>query len=125
MVWLGMDSNAFKKIEIGSHRKYSRRGPKRAGVETFGAEMRTIFLWLGEHLRPGRFACFVVGNSILDGKQVNNADLIASVARGCGFAELKRIHRRLQETKKAFNPAYGKIKTEHVVVFQNQNGARP
>jgi len=124
MVWLGMDPDTFKKIEIGSHRKYSRKGPKRAGVETFGAEMRTIFLWLREHLRPGRFACFVVGNSVLNGRQINNADLIASVARDSDFVELKRIHRNLQETRKAFNPAYGKIKTEHIVVFQNQYGTR-
>src|SRR6266446_1595647 len=124
MVWLGMDPDTFKKIEIGSHRKYSRKGPKRAGVETFGAEMRTIFLWLREHLRPGRFACFVVGNSVLNGRKINNADLIASVARDSDFVELKRIHRNLQETRKAFNPAYGKIKTEHIVVFQNQYGTR-
>jgi DNA modification methylase len=124
MVWLGMDHQAFKTVEIGSHRKYSRRGPKRAGVETFGKEMRTIFSWLGQHLKRDRFACFVVGNSILNGKVINNSDLIAPIARDCGFVELKRIHRNLQETKKAFNPAYGKIKTEHIVVFQNQNGAR-
>lgn len=124
MIWLGMDPKTFKKIEIGSHRKYSQRGPKRAGVETFSEEMRTIFLWLRAHLRPGRFACFVVGNSVLNGKRVNNADLIASVAREGGFIELKRIHRNLQETRKAFNPAYGKIKTEHIVVFQNQYGTR-
>ncbi len=124
MVWLGMDPKTFKKIEIGSHRKYSLRGPKRAGVETFAEEMRTIFLWLGKHLKAGRFACFVVGNSVLNGKRVNNADLIASVARDSGFAELKRIHRNLQETRKAFNPAYGKIKTEHIVIFQNQYGTK-
>jgi site-specific DNA-methyltransferase (cytosine-N4-specific) len=120
MLWLGMDPGSFKKVEIGSHRKYSQKGPKRAGVDTFTAELRTIFLWMKTHLRPGRYACFVVGNSILDGKCINNADLLSSVARETSFVELKRIPRRLQATKKAFNPAYGKIKTEEILVFQNQ-----
>lgn len=120
MLWLGMDPGTFKKIEIGSHRKYSRKGPKRADVDTFKGELRTIFLWMKEHLRPRRYACFVVGNSILNGKQINNADLLSSVARETGFVELKRIHRHLQTTKKAFNPAYGKIKTEHILVLQRQ-----
>ncbi len=122
MIWLGMDPLAFKKIEIGSHRKYSRKGPKRAGVETFKEELRVIFAWLGKHLRPNRYACFVVGNSILDGKQVDNAELLSDVAREARFIEVKRIHRQLQENRKAFNPAYGKIKTEHILILQNQQG---
>jgi len=122
MLWLGMDPHGFKKIEIGSHRKYSRKGPNRAGVETFRAEMGTIFDWLRCHLRPNRYACFVVGDSILDGKKVNNAELLSADAREHGFVEVKRIHRHLQESRKAFNPAYGKIKTEHVVILQNRMG---
>jgi hypothetical protein len=76
-----------------------------------------------KHLMAKRYACFVVGNSILNGKHVNNADLISAIGREKGFIEVKRIHRRLQQTRKAFNPAYGKIKTEHILVLQNQNGA--
>jgi excisionase family DNA binding protein len=125
MLWLGMDSAAFKKIEIGSHRKYSLKGPKRASVETFRRELSTIFDWMGKRLKHHRYACFIIGNSILDGKVINNADLIASVGRATGFVEVKRIHRHLQQTRKAFNPSYGKIKTEHVLILQNQNGARP
>jgi len=119
MLWLDMDPYEFKRIEIGSHRKYSRRGPKRAGVETFQAELKTILPWVGQHLRTNRYACFVVGDSIIDGRIVYNAEVLAAVARDCGFAEVKRVHRKLQETRKAFNPAYGKIKTEHIVVLQN------
>jgi len=119
MLWLGMDPHKFKKIEIGSHRKYSRRGPNRVGVDTFQSELRTILIWAARHLRRNRYACFVVGDSILDGKKINNAEVLSDVARECGFGEVKRIHRRLQENRKAFNPAYGKIKTEHIVILQN------
>jgi site-specific DNA-methyltransferase (cytosine-N4-specific) len=119
MLWLEMDPYAFKRIEIGSHRKYSRKGPNKADVETFRSELRTILLWLHHRLRPSRFACFVLGDSILDGNKVNNAEVLASVARETGFIEVKRIHRRLRESRKAFNPAYGKIKTEHILILQN------
>jgi len=121
MLWLEMDPYAFKKIEIGSHRKYSRKGPNKADVETFRSELRTILLWLHNRLRPSRFACFVLGDSILNGNKVNNAEVLASVAREAGFIEVKRIHRKLRESRKAFNPAYGKIKTEHILILQNRN----
>lgn len=121
MLWLEMDPYAFKQIEIGSHRKYSRKGPNRADVETFRSELRTILLWLHNRLRPSRFACFVLGDSILNGNRVNNAEVLASVARETGFIEVKRIHRKLRESRKAFNPAYGKIKTEHILILQNRS----
>jgi site-specific DNA-methyltransferase (cytosine-N4-specific) len=121
MLWLEMDPYAFKKIEIGSHRKYSRKGPNKADVETFRSELRTILVWLNTRLRPSRFACFVLGDSILNGTKVNNAEVLASVARETGFTEVKRIHRKLRESRKAFNPAYGKIKTEHILILQNRN----
>ncbi|MBM4046825.1 MAG: site-specific DNA-methyltransferase, partial [Planctomycetes bacterium] len=122
MLWLDMDPYAFKKIEIGSHRKYSRRGRNRADVGTFRTELLTILTWLREHLRPFRYACFVLGDSILDGKRIRNADLLASAARESGFVEAKRIHRKVQENRKAFNPAYGKIKSEDIVILQNLAG---
>jgi hypothetical protein len=121
MVWLGMDQPEFKKVEIGSHRKYSSRSKNKATIDTFAQEMLITFEWLGAHLQSRRYACFVVGDSKIDGGKFDNAKLIASTAKKAGFKEVKRIHRRLQETRKAFNPSYGQIKTEHVLVLQNQN----
>lgn len=120
MLWLGLDQPTFKKAEIGSHRKYSLRG---ASIETFKSEMSAIFAWLRIHLRAGRYACFVVGDSIIGGQKYSNADLIAGVAASHGFAQVSRIDRRMQDTKKAFNPAYGKIKAEQILILQSREGA--
>lgn len=120
MLWLEMDQPEFKKVEIGSHRKYSSRSKKKATIETFAEEMLTTFDWLRSHLQSGRYACFVVGDSKIDGSKFDNATLISSTAAKVGFKEVKRIHRHLQATRKAFNPSYGQIKTEHVLVLQNQ-----
>ena len=58
LIWLGYDPEKFKKIEIGSHRKYSSKSRNRATPETFRQEFEKIFCWLRGRLRNGRFACF-------------------------------------------------------------------
>ncbi|MDO8430911.1 MAG: DNA methyltransferase [Candidatus Binatus sp.] len=120
MVWLGMDQPKFKRQEIGSHRKYSAKGPNGATAQTFQNEMRTILNWLRDRLKPGGFACFVVGDSTIRRERVNNADLIAAAGHCEGFSEVARPTRRLQTTKKAFNPVIGKIKEEKILILQNR-----
>ncbi len=121
MLWLGMDQPSFKRAEIGSHRKYSARGPRAATHETFAGEMARIFSWLAPRLKAGRYACFVVGDSIIGGRRYNNADTMANAAAAHGFTEVARIERRLQDTKKAFNPVIGKIRQEHILILQNRS----
>lgn len=122
MVWLGMDQPKFKREEIGSHRKYSSNGKNGATQETFTSEFSVIFRLLSTSLKKGGYACFVVGDSTLKGKRVNNADLISNAGRSAGFIEAMRIDRTMQATKKAFNPAIGKIKTENILILENRGG---
>ena len=122
MIWLDMDQPKFKREEIGSHRKYSAKGLNGATAETFRAEMQTIFAWLHVHLKHGGFACFVVGDSTIRGERINNADLIAAAGLAEGFTEIARPTRRLQMTKKAFNPVIGKIKDEKIIILQKGRG---
>jgi DNA modification methylase len=119
MLWLGMDQSEFKKQEIGSHRKYSRKGPEAATAETFRREMSTILDWLRKHLKPGGYACFVVGDSTLNGQVIDNATLIAGAGEQHGFRTAARLSRRMQDNKKAFNPAIGKIKHEQILILQH------
>lgn len=122
MLWLEMDQPRFKSEEIGSHRKYSRKQPTEEKVQTFRGEMRILFEWLRSHLRQGRYAAFVIGDSIIDGTLVSNSDILADVAAELGFREVARIDRTIQATKKAFNPKIGKIKEEQILVLQNRQG---
>ena len=118
LIWLGHDLDQFKKIEIGSHRKYSSKKQDRATPETFRKEFETIFLWLRERLRDRRHACFIIGDSTIDGKRIDNASLLASVGSMAGFREVKRINRTIAPTRKAFNPKIGKIRTENILILQ-------
>jgi site-specific DNA-methyltransferase (cytosine-N4-specific) len=124
MMWLGMDQPKFKIAEIGSHRKYSRKQPTVEKVDMFRREMAILFKWLRSHLRASRYAAFVIGDSIIDGIIVSNADLLAEVASKFGFREIARIDRTIQSTKKAFNPKIGKIKEEQILILQNRQGTR-
>jgi site-specific DNA-methyltransferase (cytosine-N4-specific) len=120
MLWLDMDQPTFKTREIGSHRKYSSRGKNAATVKTFTTEFHQILLWLRSYLRDKKYACFVVGDSTIQGTKVDNAEIISNVAQSLGYSELARIERRLQATKKAFNPVIGKIKSEKILVLQKR-----
>jgi len=120
MLWLDMDQPTFKRVEIGSHRKYSRKGAGAATVETFRNELTRILRWLKGALKPGKFACFVIGDSILQGRVINNEKLLVETARREGYRWEGSIQRRLQASKKSFNPAIGKIKHEHIVLLQNE-----
>lgn len=118
LIWLGHDPEEFKRIEIGSHRKYSSKGRRRATADTFRLEFRAIFSWLRDFLLPKRYACFVIGDSTLDGARIDNASLIAEAAKPEGFREVARIARNIAATKKAFNPKIGKIRTENILILR-------
>lgn len=122
MLWLGMDYKTFKKNEIGSHRKYSNKGKNGATVETFRSEMERIFSWLRQHLKPNKYACFVIGDSTLSGKKINNADVISDAAQRQGIIEVARIQRTMQDSRKSFNPSIGKIKNEQILILRNRPG---
>lgn len=118
LIWLGHDPARFKKIEIGSHRKYSARGRNRATPETFRREFDAIFPWLRERLKDGGHACFVIGDSTVDGAHVDNASLLAAAGAGAGFREAARIARTIAPTRKSFNPSIGRIRTENILILQ-------
>lgn len=118
LLWLGYEPEQFKRIEIGSHRKYSAKGRNRATAATFSAEFEQIFQWLRNRLRDHRYACFVIGDSTLNGTHIDNASLIAEAGATVGFREIARIQRSIAPTRKSFNPKIGKIKTEHILILQ-------
>lgn len=119
MLWLDMDQPKFKQQEIGSHRKYSQKGEKAATADTFRGELFTILTWLSHTLKYGRYACFVIGDSTIKGKRVHNDQLLIEVAEAVGYQVEANLTRRLQASKKSFNPAIGKIKEEHIVILRN------
>ena len=118
LIWLGYDPETLKRAEIGSHRKYSTRGRNRATPETFRVEFETIFRWIRHRLRDRRHACFVIGDSTIQGERIDNASLLADAGAKFGFREVARIQRAIAPTRKAFNPKIGRIKSEKILILQ-------
>lgn len=118
LIWLGHDPERFKKVEIGSHRKYSAKSPNRATPETFRCELERIFHWLRGRLRDRGYACLAIGDSTLAGKRIDNAALIANAGASAGFREVARIERTLAPTRKSCNPKIGRIRTEKVLILR-------
>jgi hypothetical protein len=118
MLWLDMDPLSFKKDEIGSHRKYSSKGKQAATKETFSDELRKILSWVSKKLAKNRHACFVIGDSTIKGETVKNDELLIGIAEELGFTLEANFNRKLQSTKKSFNPKIGKIKDEHIVICE-------
>ena len=118
LLWLGYEPEQFKRIEIGSHRKYSAKGRNRATAATFSTEFERIFQWLRGRLRDRRHVCFVIGDSTLNRVRIDNASLIAEAGATAGFREIARIQRSIAPTRKAFNPKIGKINAENILILQ-------
>ena len=116
LLWLGFDPAALKQIEIGNHRHYSaRNGASRA---TFRADMTACFRELRRVLRPRRYACFVIGDSMIRGEVVHNDLVLNEAAADAGFTLAESYGRSIDLGRKSFNPAIGKIKREHILVFR-------
>jgi hypothetical protein len=119
MLWLGMDQPTFKRVEIGSHRKYSSKGKGAATAETFRIEMTAVLKRIAAVLGRHRHACFVIGDSTIAGESIDNTGLLAVAGQSAGLVEVARITRPIKATAKAFNPEIGKIKTETILILEN------
>ena len=120
LAWLGFDHEKFKRVEMGSHRKYSAKGRNRATQDTFAQEFAKILRWLRGCLRERGHVCLVIGDSTLNGERIDNATLIAEVGVTTGFREVARIERNIASTRKAFNPRIGRIKAENILILRKR-----
>ena len=82
-------------------------------------QMRGVFSLIESVLVKDGFVCFVVGRSKIHGKIVNNGDIIEQVASEIGLKSISRFERAINANRKSFNLSHANIKTETVLVFQN------
>jgi len=121
LLWLGLDQARFKAEEIGSHRKYSAKGAKGLDEKDFAGEFERIFRWLAGRMRGGKYACFVIGDSTIRGRTIDNAELLARAGASAGFAQAGLIEREIPSNRKSFNPAHGRIKREKILILRRQS----
>ena len=115
MYWLGMDPIAVRSAEIGARPHYFKKNHQTE--DDFERQMGQTFRLLSRIMLKGAVACFLVGRSIIHGRHVDNCALLERAAALHGFRQTASVSRKILATRKAFNPAHGKINEESIVLF--------
>lgn len=118
MYWLGMNPLEVRQREIGARAHYFKKKAQDEG--DFERQMGACFQLLSQVMKPAAKACFVVGRSIIHGREIDNVALLRRAAYPHGFAVEGTMERRILSTRKTFNLAHGKIEREHLIVFALQ-----
>lgn len=115
--WLEMDLFFLRKHEIGAHADYSKKNG--LSSEDFARDMGMCLSNIANILKSGGYMAIVVGNSILKGNLINNDMLIRDVSKKTSFLLEDVFERKINLSRKSFNPAIGNIKTEKILLFRN------
>jgi len=117
LLWLDMNPIALKAQEIGAHAHYSKKNA--LNEFDFQKDMKQCFLNVSQILKYGKIFIIVIGDSILQGRNIKNNVLLSEVAQETPFHFITEFSRKIDERKKHFNPKIGNIKTEQVMLFEN------
>lgn len=115
MYWLGLDPIAVREAEIGARPHFFKKNAHTA--EDFERQMKVVFRLLHQVLAATGYACFVVGDSRIHGRIVDNVTLLKRAASDEGFRLEAVTERGVPSTRKAFNPANSRATSEFITVF--------
>lgn len=116
MWWLGFDPIAVKEREIGARAHFFKRNHHTE--DDFARQMEKTLGLVRSVLVPGGYVCFVVGDSRIHGRIVDNARIVENAGRSLGFRRVFAAERLLSPKRKSFNLSHARIKTETVLVMQ-------
>lgn len=116
MYWLSYDPIAVKASEIGARPHFFKKNPHTP--RHFFEQMVAVFVGVLRVLVPGGWVCVVVGRSRISGEIVDNAAIIREVAERLGLTQAAELERRIRLSRKSFNLAHSRLKTESILVFR-------
>lgn len=111
LFWLGYDPRKLAKIEIGSHLRHQK---ETTGFDSYAEEMGACVNQLFRVLKSGRYAAFVIGDSVYEGKKYDGGKLIARVGQEAGFEQTVIVPRKIHKTRRSF--AAGRRATDEWIV---------
>ncbi|GAA6170747.1 DNA methyltransferase C1 [Colwellia sp. KU-HH00111] len=116
MFWLGFDPVKVKTQEIGARAHFFKKNHHTP--ENFYHQMKGTLTLIDQVLIADGYAAFVVGRSKIHGEIVDNAALIERAAAELNFEIIGRFNRKMNASKKSFNPTHANIKEETIVVLR-------
>lgn len=118
MYWLGFDPIAVRAAEIGARPHYSK--PNGMTEADFARQMKEVFLHLARVLRSDAPAVVVVGDSVINGRRIDNGSLLTEVAESAGFALEVATQRIIRARRSSFNRAHSRgRRDEHILLLRS------
>ncbi|MDD2806503.1 MAG: DNA methyltransferase [Elusimicrobiales bacterium] len=118
LAWLGWDPTAIKRKEIGSRSHFFSSHPHTEF--DFLRQMRGLFALLKTITVKDAHAAFVVGDSKIKGKIIDNGILLRMAAKENDFNDVIVYPRSVASNRKAFNTKYSRAKSEEILVFKRR-----
>ena len=115
MWWLGYDPIEVKAKEIGARAHFFSNKREK---EDFHSQMTKVFALLSRVMDKGAYCCFVIGDSKIHGRIVDNAESLVSVATNFGFKLEFRTERVINPHRKSFNLNHARLQREHILVWE-------
>ena len=115
LFWLGADPKQLSQIEIGSHLRHQRES---SGFKDYIDDLMLSFQHLYRMLKPGRYAAFVIGDSIYNNKTYDGRSAVYSLARKVGFETIWNYKRELPKHKRSFLAAGRRATSESIVLLR-------
>jgi site-specific DNA-methyltransferase (cytosine-N4-specific) len=114
--WLGLDHYSVQARELGSRHRHC---DKNEGIETYESGIKAILDRVVSSLKPQRYLCIVIGDSILKGELIRMDEIYQ---RLCAGPALSHVHTYSYDQRKyttAFTRNFkSAFKRTHIMFFQ-------
>lgn len=119
MYWLGMsDPTDVREREIGARPHYHGSDPQ--DEDDFERQMESLFSLLKGMTTSNTIASFIVGSSVIQGREIDNGKILERAASEGGFAKIDSASRTIPSDSKSFNPGYSKDRGEEILTFEKK-----
>lgn len=117
--WLELDVQFAQYNEIGSRREFSslKKDPQK-----WTNDLRQCFNEMARVLRPRGLAFIVIGDSVIQKRLIQMADVVAEIAKVTGFEVCDVVSSDLERHSRMFNPSFTQRgKREHLIMLEKKN----
>lgn len=116
LFWLGFDHYPVQSKELGSRNKHCDKGE---GIETYTAGIKAALAETLRVLKPGKFLCVVIGDSILKGKLIDMSYIYRSICEDAGFVFTRAFSYDQRKYTTSFTRNLKDVfKQSHIIFFR-------
>ena len=115
MFWLGLDPLWARSREIGARPFYSGTGKK--DEFDFQNDLQQILHHLHGITKPDALQFWVIGNSIIKGRHIDNTKILTDACRVTGWQVTNTMQRIVNRNKSSFQ-GIGRQGVEHILVIE-------